>query len=84
MPIQKFKDFDEARRALWVESGQPNLVLRIKGLWAFSTRLTPRQIPRGIRKFRSIEEANQEREQWVERRVRALRADKLAQDDGRA
>ena len=74
MPIQKFRDLDEARRALWVDSGQPDLVSRIQTLWAFSTRLAPRQIPRGVRKFRSIEEANQERDRWVIRRVRALRA----------
>jgi hypothetical protein len=74
MPIQKFRDFNDAWRALWLRPGQPDLVSRIKGMWAFSTRLTPRQIPRGVRKFRSIEEANQERDQWVERRVRTLRA----------
>lgn len=74
MPIQKFRDVDDARRALWARSGQPDLVSRIKRLWEFSTRLTPRQIPRGVRQFRSIEEANQERDQWVIRRVRALRA----------
>ncbi len=76
MPIQKFRSLDEARQALWVPSGRPGLAARIKSLWAFSTRLAPRQIPRGLRKFRSIEEANREREQWVERRVRALRAKK--------
>lgn len=77
MSIQKFHDFDEARRALWARAGQPDLVVRIKRLWAFSTRLTPRQIPRGVRKFRSIEEANQARDQWVERRVRTLRAKRV-------
>ena len=74
MPIQKFTDFDDARRALWASPGQPNLIARIKGLWTFSTRLVPRQIPRGVRKFRSIEEANRERDQWIEQRVQALRA----------
>ena len=74
MPIQKFRDLDTARQALWVPADAPDLVVRIKGLWAFSARLVPRQIPPGVRKFRSIEEANAEREQWVEYRVRALRA----------
>lgn len=74
MPIQKFRNFDEARRALWVQTGHPGLVARIKRLWAFSTRLAPRQIPRGVRKFRSIEEANQERQRWVKRRARVFRA----------
>jgi hypothetical protein len=73
MPIQKFRSFDDARRALWVSSQQPNLIARIQALWTFSARLVPRQIPRGVRKFRSIEAANQERDQWVRQRVQALR-----------
>ncbi|ETW96374.1 hypothetical protein [Candidatus Entotheonella palauensis] len=74
MPIQKFSDLDEARRALWVQPGAPDLVSRIRKLWAFSARLAPSQSPRGVRKFRSIEEANAERDQWIEYRVRTLRA----------
>ena len=69
MPVQKFREFEAARRALWLPSGHKDLVRRIKALWAFSNRLAPSQIPRGVRKFRSIEEANQEREQWVTRRI---------------
>jgi hypothetical protein len=72
MPIQKFRSFEDARRALWVSSQQHHLIARIKSLWAFSTRLVPRQIPRGVRKFRSIEAANRERDQWVTQRVQAL------------
>ncbi|MBI3757605.1 MAG: hypothetical protein HY267_06480 [Deltaproteobacteria bacterium] len=72
MPVQKFRNLDAARRALWRPSHAADLVLHIKSLWAFSTRLTPRQIPRGIRKFRSIQEANLEREQWVAHRVQTL------------
>jgi hypothetical protein len=74
MPIQKFRNLDAARRSLWVPSDTSDLVARIKGLWAFSARLAPHQMPPGVRKFRSIEEANAEREQWVAQRVRALRA----------
>lgn len=73
MPIQKFRDLDAARRALW-RVRPSDLVAHIKALWVFSARLAPRQIPRGVRKFRSLEEANQEREQWVTRRVQQLRA----------
>jgi hypothetical protein len=51
---------------------QKHLLARIKGLWTFSLRLVPRQIPRGVRKFRSIEAANQEREQWVTQRIQTL------------
>jgi hypothetical protein len=29
-------------------------------------------MPRGVRRFRSIEEANADRDQWVDARIRAL------------
>jgi len=74
MSIQKFRTLDAARRALWQQPRSSGLVARMKALWAFSARLVPRQIPRGVRKFHSIEEANQEREQWVSRRVQTVHA----------
>jgi hypothetical protein len=73
MPLQRFRDFDEARRALEVETGDPELVPRIRRLWAFASRLAPGSAPRGLRKFRTIEEANRDRDAWIELRVRALR-----------
>lgn len=46
MPVQKFRDLDVARRALWQRSGSfSDLMSHIKALWAFSTRLVPRQNP---------------------------------------
>ena len=72
MPIERFRDLDTARRALWVDGDDPNLTARIRRLWAISSRLVPLGIPRGLRKFRRIEDANREREAWVERRVRAI------------
>ena len=73
MSIQKFKDLDAARQALWQHPRSSDLGSHIRALWAFSVRLAPRQIPRGVRRFRSIEEANREREQWVTLRVQRLR-----------
>jgi hypothetical protein len=73
MTLQRFRDFEEARRALWIEPGDPRLAARIRSLWAFASRLTPGAAPRGLRRFRSIEDANLEREAWVVRRARALR-----------
>ncbi|MGH7266799.1 MAG: hypothetical protein ACREMB_18415 [Candidatus Rokuibacteriota bacterium] len=74
MPIERFRDFDEARRALWVARDDPKLAARIRRLWTIASRLVPLGIPRGIRKFRRIEDANRERDGWVERRVRAIRS----------
>ena len=78
MPVQRFRSFDEARRALWVESGDPSLARRIAGLWRLSARLVSRRIPRGVRKFHTIEDANREREVWVSARVEALLAERAS------
>jgi hypothetical protein len=39
-------------------------------------------MPRGVRKFRSIEEANRDRDQWIDRRVQVLRAQRAGSSPG--
>lgn len=73
MTLQRFRDFEEARRALWTDPGDPRLAARIRSLWAFASRLTPGAAPRGLSRFRAVEEANLEREAWIVQRARALR-----------
>ena len=73
MPLQRFRDFDEARRALWIARGKNGLAARIRSVWAFARRLAPGSAPRGLRRFRTPEEAEHERAAWIEQRVRALR-----------
>ena len=65
MPIQKFRSLDEARRALWMRSDDPRLPDRARALMAFSRRLAIVHAPPGVRKFRTMEEANAERKAWV-------------------
>jgi hypothetical protein len=72
MPIQRFRSLDEAGRALWVAPDDPALVTRIRQVWRFSARLLDRRIPRGLRRFASIEAANAERERWIAARIDAL------------
>jgi hypothetical protein len=64
LPVYRFKDFEAARRALWTGSDARDLSLRIRRLWAFSARLARRRVPRGLRRFRSLEEAARERATW--------------------
>lgn len=54
MPVHKFRTLEEARRALWLPAGDPEVGRRMKRLAELAT---PRPAPRGIRRFRSIEEA---------------------------
>ena len=77
MPVQRFRTFDDARRDLWLAPGDPKLLARIRSLWGFSARLAPGIMPRGVRKFRSIEEANHDRDLWTQRRIQSLRATRL-------
>lgn len=76
MPVQRFRDLDEARRALWVAPDDPTLPGRIRRLWHFSARLTKPCVPRGVLRFRTIEEANAERERRVKARIDGLLAER--------
>jgi hypothetical protein len=54
VPVQKFRTFDDARRALWLPAGDPALLLRMKRLgelWRGPRRR------HGVFRFRTIEEA---------------------------
>jgi hypothetical protein len=64
VPVYRFRQLDDARRALWVSPGAADLAERIRRLWAFAAHFAPRRLPPGVRKFRSIEEANRDRVEW--------------------
>jgi hypothetical protein len=72
--VQRFRDLDEARRALRGDSDAATLSARIRRLWQFTCRLARPTVPRGVQRFRTIEEANAERDERVTRRIRALLA----------
>ena len=64
MPVQRFKSFEEAREALWGDAGDPAYLRRLAWLWAFADRLYPRRFRRGVYRFRSIDEADRQRQAW--------------------
>lgn len=69
MPVRRFK---EGVHPTWVWTGppgHPDLIRRIRFVWALAARLAPSDFPRGVRKYRSMEEANREREEWSRRRM---------------
>jgi len=60
MPVTKFRSFDEARRALWLDSGDEQILERIKRL---SELATPRPArPHGVFRYKTIEEAKSDRD----------------------
>jgi hypothetical protein len=64
MPVEKFESFEDAREALWGESGDPRHLRRVAWLWAFSARLHRSRFPPGIHRYATIEEAKRQRDEW--------------------
>ncbi len=77
MPIRKYRSLEEMNRDhRWLAAGDPSIPRKIRYLWDMSERLVEPVglcIPRGVRKYRSIEEANEERDRWEQERVDKLR-----------
>jgi hypothetical protein len=72
MPIRKFRDVSEMEDTLWYERTDPALPRAIAGVWSFSARICPLQFPCGVHKYRSLEEANADRERWEDANFRAF------------
>ena len=60
MGVEKFHTFEEARRALWLPAGDPEILVRMKRLAElWSAPVLPER--RGVQRFRTIEEAKRRR-----------------------
>ena len=81
MPVHRYRDFDEAKRALWVERGDPKLAERIRRLWAFSRRLVPEPFMTGVARYRTLEEAGRDRDARIAERVARLRRSRAGEGD---
>ncbi|MBI5240308.1 MAG: hypothetical protein HY926_07525 [Elusimicrobia bacterium] len=62
MPVQRFRSFEAAREALWGRLDDPGYLRRVAWLWAFSERLLRARPRPGVRRFRSLQEAQRDRE----------------------
>lgn len=70
MPVQKFRSIEEMNLAeRWLPTGHPSIVRKMRYLWQLSSAFGPLCIPRGVRKYRSIDEANADRDLWEQERV---------------
>jgi hypothetical protein len=63
---------DAAHRDLWCEQPDAACFRRIARLWERSGRLSPRRFPKGVIKYRSLEEAQADRERWQTEHVREV------------
>jgi len=74
MTVSRYRTLEDARRALWLQPGDPRLLRTIQWVWAFAAELAGQlPQPRGLRKFRTLEEANADRKHWENQNSRSLR-----------
>ena len=82
MPVRKYRRVEDMPdTALAHDAGDPAIPQAIRHLWDLSERLlwpVGTCIPRGVRKYRSIEEANADRDRWEQERVDRLRTARAA------
>lgn len=64
MPVERFRTFEEAKEALWILQPDETYFRQLSVLWRFANRLSPVKFPRGVFKFKTIEEANEHRRAW--------------------
>jgi len=76
MPVYKYKTFEEAERALWNFHPDEAYFKRVAELWDFADKLCPIRCPQGVFKFRSIEEANEQRDEWELAHAKKLRLER--------
>jgi hypothetical protein len=70
MPVQRFRSIEDMPRPTL--AGEHDLAVRIAAIWRRAFLLCPPSFARGVRRFRSIEEANQDRERATAERMRRL------------
>ena len=63
MPLYKYKTFEDAEKALWNFHPDKKYYDKISELWNFADKLSSIKYPKGIFKYKSIEEANKHREE---------------------
>jgi hypothetical protein len=83
MPVRKFRDVSEMEDSLWYERGDPELPRAISRVWNFSARICPLQFPRGVHRYRSIDDANADQERWEEANFRAFHERRRAKSSQR-
>ena len=78
MPIQKFRSIEDMPPVPRCKTLDEECLRRIAGLWEWSTAFGARIYPRGVFKFRSIEEAQAARERVTRENIDRLRREREA------
>ena len=80
MPFKKYRSIEAMgadRRDLWRDQLDAECLRRMDQLWRRSAQLADRKYPKGIFKFRSIEEMQAHREEMERENIERLRRERL-------
>jgi hypothetical protein len=73
MPVRKFRHVGEMDRDIWYHRGDPRLFRAIRAVWGLAQTLARPVFPPGVYRFRSIEDAAEQRRLWERRNIDAIR-----------
>jgi hypothetical protein len=73
MPIRKFRTLEEAEKALWREPFDPENLRVSASVTNLAMGLARITLPKGVFKYRSLEEADQERDRQIAEMIRERR-----------
>jgi hypothetical protein len=76
MPVQKFRSVEDMPPVPPCESLDAECLRRIASLWARSSAFSNRVYPRGVFKFRNLEEAQTARERVTQDNIERLRRER--------
>jgi hypothetical protein len=74
MPVHKFRSLEEAEKALWRPAFDPDNLRIAASVTNLAMSLARMTFPKGVFKFRSLEEADRERERLTSELIRERRA----------
>ena len=64
MPVYKYKTYQEAERALWNFNPDKAYFKKIHELFIMADKMNPVIYPKGIFKYKTLDEAQKQRQQW--------------------
>ncbi len=64
-PVFRFRSFEEAEQALWCFEPDESYWKRVSRLWGSGQGFAARKCRRGIFRYRTIQEANREDDEWI-------------------
>ncbi|MDM8524721.1 hypothetical protein QUF80_15240 [Desulfococcaceae bacterium HSG8] len=64
LPVYKYKSFEDAEKALWNFYPDENYFRQVMELRDMANKLCSVSYPRGVFKYKTIEAANKQREEW--------------------